>query len=101
MGDSPNQNDPTTLRRTFRGNVSDTDLRLLRLFRMVVERGGLSAAGIVLNHSKSAISLDISNLEQRLGATLCVRGRGGFAMTEEGQIVYLAALQLFHDVDKF
>jgi DNA-binding transcriptional LysR family regulator len=55
----------------------------------------------VLNKSKSAISLDISNLEQRLGATLCLRGRGGFAMTEEGQIVYLAALQLFHDVDKF
>lgn len=93
--------DQSALRRYFRGNVSDTDLRLLRVFRIVAERGGLSSAGMALNKSKSAVSLDISNLEERLGAVLCVRGRGGFALTEEGQIVYLAALQLFHDLEKF
>lgn len=89
------------MRRSFQGNVSDADLRLLRVFRTVVERGGFSAAEVTLNKSKSAISLDISHLEQRLGAVLCIRGRGGFALTEEGQIVYLAALQLFHDLEKF
>lgn len=101
MADHPTDIGTSSLHRRFRGNLSDTDLRLLRVFRTVVERGGFSQAGLVLNKSKSAISLDISHLEQRLGATLCTRGRGGFAMTEEGQIVYLAALQLFHDIDKF
>lgn len=93
--------DAISMRRPFRGNLSDLDVRLLRVFRTVVERGGFSAAEVVLNKSKSAISLDISNLEQRLGTVLCTRGRSGFSMTEEGQIVYLAALQLFHDLDKF
>lgn len=101
MGDNRDKADPVSLRRHFRGNISDTDLRLLRVFRTIVERGGFSSAGLALNKSKSAISLDISHLEQRLGATLCTRGRAGFVMTEEGQIVYLAALQLFHDLDKF
>ena len=71
------------------------------MFRTVVDHGGFSAAEVTLNKSKSAISLDISNLEQRLGAKLCQRGRSGFALTDEGQIVYLAALQLFNDLDKF
>ncbi|WP_334174082.1 LysR family transcriptional regulator [Pseudoxanthobacter sp.] len=88
-------------RRPFRGSLSDSDLRLLRVFRTVVDCGGFSAAEVSLNKSKSAISLDISNLESRLGATLCQRGRAGFALTDEGQLVYLAALQLFTDLDKF
>ncbi len=67
----------------------------------MVDHGGFSAAEVTLNKSKSAISLDISHLEQRLGARLCARGRSGFALTDEGQIVYLAALQLFTDLDKF
>jgi DNA-binding transcriptional LysR family regulator len=77
------------------------DLRLLRVFRTVVDSGGYSAAEIVLNKSKSAISLDISHLEQRLGIRLCTRGRSGFALTNEGHIVYLATLQLFSDIEKF
>ena len=45
MGHDPNKPDPTSLHRRFRGNLSDTDLRLLRVFRTVVERGGFSQAG--------------------------------------------------------
>ncbi len=93
--------DATFARRPFRGNLSDLDIRLLRVFRTVVDHGGFSAAEVTLNKSKSAISLDISHLEQRLGARLCARGRSGFSLTDEGQIVYLAALQLFNDLDKF
>ncbi len=87
--------------RTFRGAVSDVDLRLLKVFRVVVENGGFGPAEVVLDKSKSAISLDISGLEQRLGATLCVRGRGGFALTAEGHAVYAAARQLFDDLAAF
>ncbi|PWR21726.1 LysR family transcriptional regulator [Zavarzinia compransoris] len=85
----------------FRGAISDGDLRLLRVFRTVVENGGFTAAEVALNKSKSAISLDIAHLEQRMGTKLCVRGRSGFRLTDEGQIVYLASLQLFTDVEKF
>jgi DNA-binding transcriptional LysR family regulator len=71
------------------------------VFRVVVEHGGFGPAEVVLDKSKSAISLDISGLEQRLGATLCTRGRGGFALTAEGHAVYAAARQLFDDLAAF
>ena len=87
--------------QVFRGAISDGDFRLLRVFRTVVEHGGFTAAEVSLNKSKSAISLDIAHLEQRLGTKLCTRGRAGFKLTDEGQIVYLASLQLFDDVEKF
>lgn len=67
----------------------------------MVDNGGFTAAEVALNKSKSAISLDIAHLEQRMGTKLCVRGRSGFRLTDEGQIVYLASLQLFNDVEKF
>ena len=65
--------------------VSDFDIRLLRLFRSVVECGGFSAAESVLGIGRSAISQQMSDLEQRLGLRLCQRGRAGFALTEEGR----------------
>jgi hypothetical protein len=47
--------------------VSDFDIRLLRIFRSVVECGGFSAAETVLGIGRSAISQQMSDLEQRLG----------------------------------
>lgn len=58
--------------------VSDFDIRLLRIFRSVVESGGFSAAETVLGIGRSAISQQMSDLEQRLGLRLCQRGRAGF-----------------------
>ena len=85
----------------FRGTLSDTDLRLLRVFRAVVDAGGYQAAEVALNKGRSAISMDITALEQRLGLRLCVRGRAGFALTDAGQVAYAAARQLFEDVERF
>ena len=81
--------------------LSDIDLRLLRVFRTVVECGGFSVAESVLDIGRSAISQQMSDLEQRLGLRLCQRGRAGFAMTEDGREVYQAALQLFSAVENF
>jgi len=64
--------------------VSDFDIRLLRIFRSVVECGGFSAAETVLGIGRSAISQQMSDLEQRVGLRLCQRGRAGFSLTEEG-----------------
>ncbi|MWV15665.1 LysR family transcriptional regulator [Pseudomonas sp. L-22-4S-12] len=81
--------------------VSDFEIRLLRLFRSVVECGGFSAAESVLGIGRSAISQQMSDLEQRLGLRLCQRGRAGFALTEEGREVYQSALQLFGALESF
>lgn len=81
--------------------MADTDIRLLRVFLAVVESGGFAASEVKLNKSKSAISLDISNLEERLGVRLCERGRSGFSLTPEGQAVHEAAIDLLGDLERF
>jgi len=83
------------------GRLADTDIRLLRIYRTVVESGGFSSAEIELNISRAAISIAISDLEQRLSLRLCQRGRGGFSLTEQGDEVYQATLQLFSALEDF
>ena len=85
----------------FQGQLGETDLRLLRVFHTVAEKGGFTAAEVTLGKSKSAISADVSALETRLGLTLCQRGRGGFALTAEGVQVRDATLRLLADLDGF
>lgn len=84
------------------GQVSDTDIRLLRVFRAVVECGGMSAAELELNIGRSTISRHVKDLEVRLGGlTLCHRGRGGFSLTDEGREVYDETLKLLASMDSF
>ena len=66
-------------------NVTDIDLRLLRLFASVVRCGGFTAAQAELNMSQSNISMHIGNLEKRLGYRLCKRGKGGFSYVIGGR----------------
>lgn len=87
--------------RPFKGNLSDNDIALLREFITVADAKGLSAAEARLNKGKSAISLNLKKLETRLGMTLCIRGRGGFALTEQGRIAHSAATQLLAELDRF
>ncbi|MCV4340394.1 LysR family transcriptional regulator [Pseudomonas capsici] len=81
--------------------VSDFDIRLLRIFKSVVEAGGFSAAESVLGIGRSAISQQMSDLEQRLGLRLCQRGRAGFSVTDEGREVYQSSLQLLSALESF
>lgn len=81
--------------------VSDFDIRLLRIFKSVVEAGGFSAAESVLGIGRSAISQQMSDLEQRLGLRLCQRGRAGFSLTDEGREVYQSSLQLLSALESF
>ncbi|MDR9439300.1 MAG: LysR family transcriptional regulator [Halomonas sp.] len=83
------------------GQVSDFDIRLIRVFKAVVECGGFSAAEGVLGVGRSAISLHMNDLERRLGLRLCQRGRGGFSLTEEGRQVYEAGLTLLASLETF
>ncbi|WP_111412069.1 LysR family transcriptional regulator [Billgrantia lactosivorans] len=79
----------------------DADLRLLKIYRKVVECGGFSAAEVELNISRAAISMAMNDLETRLGLRLCQRGRSGFSLTDEGAEVYQATLQLLAAVEGF
>lgn len=91
----------TRKKNTFTGQVTDIDLRLLRIFKMVVDCGGFSAAEASLNISGAAISIAMSDLETRLGCRLCQRGRSGFAVTQEGKKVYESTKKVLLALDEF
>lgn len=83
------------------GQVTDFDLKLLRIFKTVVECGSFSAAESLLGITRSAISMHMSDLEKRLGMRLCQRGRAGFSLTDEGREILrisdtmMAAIEAF------
>jgi DNA-binding transcriptional LysR family regulator len=83
------------------GQLTDTDIRLLRIFMVVVECGGLSAAEMELNIGRSTISRHLKELEARLGMTLCHRGRAGFSLTHEGKYICEAAKRLVKSIEDF
>jgi DNA-binding transcriptional LysR family regulator len=65
-------------------HLTETDLRLLRIFRAVAEAGGLTAAESQLRMERSTISRHLLALETRLGSRLCFRGPSGFELTDFG-----------------
>lgn len=83
------------------GQVHDPDLHLLRLFVTVVEAGGFSAAQGVLGLSQPTISQRMAQLEARLGYRLCSRGKGGFRLTEKGELLLEAARGLLLNIEQF
>ena len=87
--------------KTSMGQVSDMDLRLLQVFRAVVDCGGMAAAELELNIGTSTVSRHIKDLETRLGLTLCRRGRAGFALTPEGEKIYAQTTQLLAATEAF
>lgn len=91
----------TPKRRAVLGQISDSDLRLLRVFQAVVDCGGMAAAELELNISTSTISRHVKDLETRLGLTLCRRGRAGFSLTPEGERVQAETRLLLQATDQF
>lgn len=81
--------------------LADIDLKLLRVFKTVVDAGGFSAAEVELNLANSTICNYMADLEKRLDMRLCERGRAGFRVTEQGQIVYQATLDLLLALEQF
>ena len=81
--------------------LADIDLKLLNVFKSVVDYGGVSAAQIPLNLANSTISNYIADLETRLSMKLCTRGRAGFKLTEHGKIVYDATTELLGAINQF
>lgn len=70
------------------------DLRSLRVFLCVADRGGFSAAARELHVAQSAVSQTIANLERRLELTLFQRHERRISLTPEGEHLRLHARQL-------
>ena len=87
--------------RVLNLSLADAELRLLRVFASVVQHGGFSAAQSALGMTQATISTHMRHLEERLALRLCSRGRGGFLLTDEGRLVYNAALELFGSMEQF
>lgn len=85
----------------FNGRISDKDIRLFRIFINVVQCNGFAAAESRLQMSLPSISRYMKDLEVRIGARLCERGKGGFNLTPEGRQIYEASQRLFVDLEDF
>jgi LysR family transcriptional regulator, transcriptional activator for bauABCD operon len=81
--------------------LSSIDLRLLKIFTVVVDCNGFQRAQIALNMAQSTLSTHIASLEAKLGSKLCDRGRGGFRLTEAGRETYEAILALLRAMEGF
>ncbi|MFH7565968.1 LysR family transcriptional regulator [Oceanimonas smirnovii] len=81
---------PSSRQQRLRG----ADIHRLSVFKAVVESGGLSQAADFLNVDLSTVSRQIRDLEVRVGIELCNRGPKGFALTDQGRIVYDVACLL-------
>src|SRR6201994_3053368 len=75
------------------------DLRQLRYFVAVAERGGFGAAASALNVAQSALSRHIKQLEHELGGDLLERGARGVAVTESGKVLLARGRWLLGAVD--
>ncbi len=92
---------PKTSAPSRLGQLGDSDLRLLKVFKSVVDCGGMAAAELELNVGISTISRHVKDLETRLGLTLCRRGRAGFALTPEGLRIYEETTRFLAAADAF
>ena len=81
--------------------LNDIDIRLLHVYRAVVECRGFTSAQAILNISQPTISNHISELEDRLGMRLCDRGRKGFRLSSKGKRVYEEIVNLFKAHEHF
>ena len=68
----------------------------LRVFHTVAEAGSFTLAGRTLNLSQSAVSRQISALEESLKAPLFHRHARGLILTEQGELLFETAREVFH-----
>ena len=70
----------------------------VRIFHAVAEAGSFTQAGETLNLSQSAISRQISSLEQSIKLPLFHRHARGLMLTEQGEDLFHTAHDVFHQL---
>lgn len=76
------------------------DLSGISVFVSVVETGSFTAAAGKLGQSKSAISKQVTKLEQRLGAQLLARTTRRLSLTEVGQAFYERCRRIIDEAEE-
>ena len=71
----------------------------LRIFHSVAEAGSFTNAASQLNLSQSAISRQVSGLEQDLGVPLFSRHARGLILTEQGETLYRTVHEVLLKLD--
>ncbi len=67
------------------------DIKYLRLVKTIVEEGNISRSADRLFLTQSALSHQLREFEERLGAKVFIRSRNNWKLTPEGQEVYQVA----------
>jgi DNA-binding transcriptional LysR family regulator len=68
----------------------------LRVFYTVAQAQSLTKAGDLLNLSQSAVSRQVSALEEQLNVTLFHRHARGLILTEQGEILFRTVAEMSH-----
>ncbi|MBC8998633.1 LysR family transcriptional regulator [Pseudomonas sp. N40(2020)] len=75
-------------------------LKNLELFLLIVEKGGLSAAGKEMGLSPASVSERLAQLESYYGASLIKRSTRAIHLTDEGRVLVEGARRLLKDADE-
>ena len=67
----------------------------LRIFHDVAQAGSFTHAGATLNLSQSAVSRQVSSLEESLSIKLFHRHARGLILTEQGELLYQTVQDVF------
>ena len=70
----------------------------LRIFHDVADAGSFTHAGATLNLSQSAVSRQISSLEDSMSVKLFHRHARGLILTEQGEMLYRTVKNVFHEL---
>jgi DNA-binding transcriptional LysR family regulator len=78
-----------------RDGLADMDWDKLKVFHAAAEAGSFTHAGEQLGLSQSAVSRQVSALEQELAVSLFHRHARGLILTEQGDLLYRTAHDVF------
>lgn len=76
------------------------DLNTLRIFRDVAKVGGFTAAHRETGQSRATLSRHVAALEEELGTRLIERSTRSFRLTDQGQLLYDRAVEIFGQLDE-
>lgn len=80
--------------------MKDSRLLEMRVFKVVVEAGGFTAAAHALGLSQPFVSQTVTNLEHRLGVRLLHRSTRGRRLTEEGERFLASSTRILDQIEQ-
>lgn len=76
------------------------EIRHLRLIKVLAEEGGINKSLEKLYLTQSAVSHQLKDIEERLGARIFYRIKNKWRLTEEGEILYRSAQKILEELDQ-